>query len=116
MIVERVSGRPVQEVLDTNTCCTSGDEELHLLLLFISRPRTHTLADSPGLPSSHCELRSIISVNTMFNPVPTTSDRHGLQSSTNEIFLGFTNIFEYFNEVDFLMDNLIGGCRGDKES
>lgn len=36
--------------------------------------------------------------------------------STNEIFLGFTNIFEYFNEVDFLMDDVIGGCRSDKES
>jgi D-alanyl-D-alanine carboxypeptidase len=29
--------------------------------------------------------------------------------STNEIFLGFTNIFGYFNEVDFLMDDVIGG-------
>jgi D-alanyl-D-alanine carboxypeptidase len=27
----------------------------------------------------------------------------------NEIFLGFTNIFGYFNEVDFLMDEVIGG-------
>jgi hypothetical protein len=29
--------------------------------------------------------------------------------STDEIFLGFTNIFGYFNEVDFLMDEVIGG-------
>jgi hypothetical protein len=29
--------------------------------------------------------------------------------STDEIFLGFTNIFGYFNEVDFLMDDVIGG-------
>jgi len=29
--------------------------------------------------------------------------------STNEIFLGFINIFGYFNEVDFLMDEVIGG-------
>jgi hypothetical protein len=118
MIVERVSGRPVQGVLDTNTSCTSGDEGLHLFLLFISRPgRPPTFADSPGLSSSHYELRSIISVNTMFKPVrPATSDRHGLHSSTNEIFLGLTNIFEYFNEVDFLMDDVIGGCRSDKES
>jgi D-alanyl-D-alanine carboxypeptidase len=28
--------------------------------------------------------------------------------STDEIFLGFTNIFGYFNEVDFLMDDVIG--------
>jgi hypothetical protein len=28
--------------------------------------------------------------------------------STDEIFLGFTNIFGYFNEVDFLMDEVIG--------
>jgi CubicO group peptidase (beta-lactamase class C family) len=30
-------------------------------------------------------------------------------SATGEIFLGFTNIFGYFNEVDFLMDEVIGG-------
>lgn len=30
--------------------------------------------------------------------------------STDEIFLGFTNIFGYFNEVDFLMD-VMGGYR-----
>jgi D-alanyl-D-alanine carboxypeptidase len=29
--------------------------------------------------------------------------------STDEIFLGFTNIFGYFNEVDFLMDDVIRG-------
>jgi D-alanyl-D-alanine carboxypeptidase len=29
--------------------------------------------------------------------------------STDEIFLGFANIFGYFNEVDFLMDEVIGG-------
>ena len=28
--------------------------------------------------------------------------------STDEIFLGFTNIFGYFDEVDFLMDHVIG--------
>lgn len=28
--------------------------------------------------------------------------------SRDEIFLGFTNIFGYFNEVDFLMDDVIG--------
>jgi len=31
--------------------------------------------------------------------------------ATGEIFLGFTNIFGYFNEVDFLMDEVIGGLR-----
>ncbi|HEX3321109.1 MAG TPA: hypothetical protein VHR84_10430 [Terriglobales bacterium] len=30
-------------------------------------------------------------------------------SATGEIFLGFTNIFGYFNEVDFLMDDVIAG-------
>jgi D-alanyl-D-alanine carboxypeptidase len=29
--------------------------------------------------------------------------------ATDEIFLGFTNIFGYFNEVDFLIDEVIGG-------
>lgn len=29
--------------------------------------------------------------------------------ATDEIFLGFTNVFGYFNEVDFLMDVVIGG-------
>ena len=29
--------------------------------------------------------------------------------STDEIFLGFVNIFGYFNEVDFMMDEVIGG-------
>jgi hypothetical protein len=29
--------------------------------------------------------------------------------STDEIFLGFANIFGYFSEVDFLMDEVIGG-------
>ena len=29
--------------------------------------------------------------------------------STDEIFLGFTKIFGHFNEVDFLMDEVIGG-------
>ena len=29
--------------------------------------------------------------------------------SNDEIYLGFTNIFGYFNEVDFLMDEVIGG-------
>lgn len=29
--------------------------------------------------------------------------------ATGEVFLGFTNIFGYFNEVDFLMDEVIGG-------
>ena len=29
--------------------------------------------------------------------------------STNEIFLGFVNIFGYFNEIDFLMDQVIAG-------
>jgi hypothetical protein len=28
--------------------------------------------------------------------------------ATDEIFLGFTNSFGYFNEVDFLMDDVIG--------
>lgn len=38
-------------------------------------------------------------VNTLmaYNPV------------TGEIFVGFTNVFGYFNEVDFLMDEVIGG-------
>jgi D-alanyl-D-alanine carboxypeptidase len=29
--------------------------------------------------------------------------------AADEIFLGFTNVFGYFNEVDFLMDEVIGG-------
>lgn len=29
--------------------------------------------------------------------------------ATDEIFLGFTNVFGYFNEVDFLMDEVISG-------
>jgi hypothetical protein len=28
--------------------------------------------------------------------------------ATDELFLGFTNSFGYFNEVDFLMDDVIG--------
>jgi D-alanyl-D-alanine carboxypeptidase len=31
--------------------------------------------------------------------------------STDQIFLGFVNVFGYFNEVDFLMDDVIGGLR-----
>jgi len=31
--------------------------------------------------------------------------------AADEILLGFTNIFGYFNEVDFLMDEVIGGLR-----
>jgi len=49
-------------------------------------------------------------------PTAIGTGARAIQSSTNEIFLGFTNIFEYFNEVDFLMDDVIGGCRSDKES
>jgi D-alanyl-D-alanine carboxypeptidase len=29
--------------------------------------------------------------------------------ASSEIFVGFTNVFGYFNEVDFLMDQVIGG-------
>jgi len=28
--------------------------------------------------------------------------------ATDEIFLGFTNSFGHFNEVDFMMDDVIG--------
>ena len=28
--------------------------------------------------------------------------------ATDEMFLGFTNSLEYFNEVDFMMDDVIG--------
>ena len=34
--------------------------------------------------------------------------------ATDEIFLGFTNIFGYFNEVDFLMDEVIGKLEATK--
>jgi D-alanyl-D-alanine carboxypeptidase len=36
------------------------------------------------------------------------------RQATDEIYLGFTNIFGYFNEVDFLMDNVIGKLAASK--
>ena len=30
---------------------------------------------------------------------------------TGKIFVGFINVFGYFNEVDFLMDDVIGGLK-----
>ena len=30
------------------------------------------------------------------------------RAETDEIYVGFTNIFGYFDEVDFLMDGVIG--------
>ena len=35
---------------------------------------------------------------------------------THNIFVGFINVFGYFNEVDFLMDDVIGGLKRTKSN
>ena len=201
MIVERVSGRPFKEYLTRTLLVPLGMNSTYFYSSFLGKDAHPPLRTVQGYLLATDELRSVITVNTMFKPVPgdkrsggqllnttlaaeridaasglvtTLPDllkyasalfhgkllssksqaflmsvadgmnaqpvgqkrvwamqaihkRYGVlvykegdgpggvntlmayNPSTNEIFLGFTNIFGYFNEVDFLMDDVIGG-------
>ena len=201
MIVERVSGRPFKEYLTRTLLVPLGMNSTYFYSSFLGKDAHPPLRTVQGYLLATDELRSAISINAMFKPVPgdkrsggqllnttlaaeridaaagvvtTLPDllkyasalfrgkllspksqafmmsvaegmnaqpvgqkrvwamqaihkRYGVlvykegdgpggvntlmayNPSTNEIFLGFTNIFGYFNEVDFLMDDVIGG-------
>ena len=201
MIVERVSGRPFKEYLTQTLLVPLGMNSTYFYSSFLGKDAHPPLRTVQGYLLATDELRSVITVNAMFKPVPgdkrsggqllnttlaaeridaagglvTTlpdllkyasalfrgkllspksqaflmSVAEGMNAqpvgtkrvwamqairkpygvlvykegdgpggvntlmaynpSTDEIFLGFTNIFGYFNEVDFLMDDVIGG-------
>ncbi len=201
MIVERVSGRPFKEHLTQTLLVPLGMKSTYFYSLFLGRGAHPPEPTVQGYLLATDELRSAISINAMFKPVPgdkrsggqllnttlaaeridaaaglvtTLPDllkyasalfrgkllspksqgflmsvvegmnaepvgkkrvwamqaihaRFGVlvykegdgpggvntlmayNPSTDEIFLGFTNIFGYFNEVDFLMEEVIGG-------
>ncbi len=209
MIVERVSGRPFKEYLTRTLLVPLGMNSTYFYSSFLGKDAHPPLRTVQGYLLATDELRSAISINAMFKPVPgdkrsggqllnttlaaeridaaagvvtTLPDllkyasalfrgkllspksqafmmsvaegmnaqpvgqkrvwamqaihkRYGVlvykegdgpggvntlmayNPSTNEIFLGFTNIFGYFNEVDFLMDDVNWrGVHSDKES
>jgi D-alanyl-D-alanine carboxypeptidase len=201
MIVERISGRPLKEYLTRTLLVPLGMNSTYFYSSFLGKDAHPPLRTVQGYLLATDELRSVITVNDMFKPVPgdkrsggqllnttlaaeridaagglvTTlpdllkyasalfhgklltsksqaflmsvaggmnaqpvgqkrvwamqaiHERYGVlvykegdgpggvntlmayNPSTGEIFLGFINIFGYFNEVDFLMDDVIGG-------
>jgi D-alanyl-D-alanine carboxypeptidase len=201
MIVERVSGRPFKEYITRTLLVPLGMNSTYFYSSFLGKDAHPPLRTVQGYLLATDDLRSVITVNNMFKPVPgdkrsggqllnttlaaeridaagglvttlpdllkyasalfhgklLTSEsqaflmsvadgmnaqpvgqkrvwamqavhkRYGVlvykegdgpggvntlmayNPSTGEIFLGFTNIFGYFNEVDFLMDDVIGG-------
>jgi D-alanyl-D-alanine carboxypeptidase len=201
MIVERVSGRPFKEYITRTILVPLGMNSTYFYSSFLGKDAHPPLRTVQGYLLATDELRSVITVNPMFKPVPgdkrsggqllnttlaaeridaagglvtTLPDllkyasalfhgkllssktqaflmsvadgmnaqpvgqkrvwamqaihkRYGVlvykegdgpggvntlmayNPSTDEIFLGFTNIFGYFNEIDFLMDDVIGG-------